>query len=88
MLDLLTWDKTRIDIRCPGYCGKGIPVSRILCQFSRTHISSGYGFGSVTELTEVPSTGMEVLYNSQKFQVVGKLMYLYPGYCGTGVQNV
>ena len=30
---------------------------------------SGYGYGSLTELTEVPGTGMEVLQNPQKFRV-------------------
>ena len=38
----------------PGYCNKGIPVPRVLCQSYRSHRSSGYGYGSVTELTEVP----------------------------------
>ena len=32
-------------------------------------VYSGYGYGSLAELTEVPGTGMEVLQNSQKFRV-------------------
>ena len=53
----------------PGYCNKGMPVPRVLCHSLLTEItevlgkgmgilqnirSSGYGYGSVTELTEVP----------------------------------
>ena len=50
-------------------------------QSDRTHRSSGYGYGSLTELTEVLGTsyGMEVLRNSQKFWVLGiRMLYPYP----------
>ena len=64
--------------------------------------SSGHGYGSLTELAEVPFTGMEVLQNSHKFSVgirmlyphpypypcILKRAYPYPGYCGTGEQNL
>ena len=36
-------------------------------QSYRTHRSSGCGYGVLTELTEVPGTGTEVLPNSPKF---------------------
>ncbi len=35
----------------------------------RTYRSSGYGYGSVTELTEVLGTGMNALQNLHKFFV-------------------
>ena len=35
----------------------------------RAYRSSGYGYESCTELTEVPGTGMNVLENLQKFFV-------------------
>ena len=58
----------------------------------RTCGSSGHGNGSLAELTEVPGTGvqhgLQVLQNSQKFQVGTRMLYPYPGYCGTGVQNL
>ena len=53
---LHSWGKTRIDTHSPGYCYKGIPVPRVLCH-------------NLTELTEVPGTGMQVLQNLQKFRV-------------------
>ena len=34
------------------------------CLCSVGFVYSGYGYGSLTELTEVPGTGMEVLHNS------------------------
>ena len=43
------------------------PYPGIVPQSNRTHKSSGYGYGSLAELTEVP--GMEVVYNSQAFRV-------------------
>ena len=58
----------------PGYCAEGIPLPRVLCRRSyRTYRSSGYGYGCLTELTEVPGTGIKPLQNSQKFRV------LWPG---------
>ena len=33
-------------------------------------VDSGKGYGSLTELTEVPGTGMKFLQNSQKFRVL------------------
>ena len=64
-------------------------------------MDSGWGYESLTEHTEVPGTGievlqdsqvpgtgMEVLQNSQKFRVGIRMFYPYPGYCDTGVQNL
>ena len=43
-----------------------------------TYRSPGYGYGSLTELTEVPGTGMEVLQNPQTFRVGIRMLYAYP----------
>ena len=45
-----------------------------------TYRNSGYGYGSLTDLTEVPGMGMEVLQNSQNFRVGIRMLYpyLYP----------
>ena len=61
----------------PGYCNKGIPVPRVLCD-------------SLTEVTEVPGKGMGILQTLQKFRVRVRKCYRTRrsfGYCGTGVQN-
>ena len=70
--------------RSSGYCGTGIhnsqkfragtkhyaPVPRVLWHGSyRIHTRSGYGYESLTELPEVPGTGMKVLQNFQNFRV-------------------
>ena len=48
-----------------------VPVPRVLWHGAyRTHRSSGYGYECPTELTEVLGTGMRVLQNFQKFQVL------------------
>ena len=60
----------------------------IVAQAYRTHRRSRYGYERHTEHTEVPGTGTEVLQNSQKFRVGMEMLYPYPGYCGTGVQNL
>ena len=60
-----------------GYCNRGLPVPRVLCH-------------SLTELTEVPGKGMEIVQNFQKFRVRVRKSYRTfrsSGYCGTGVQN-
>ena len=55
----------------------------------RTHTSSRYGFWhGCTELTQVSGTGMTVVHNSRKFRVGIRMLYPYPGYCGTGIQNL
>ena len=82
-----------------GILKAGIQYFARLCSVG--FVYSGYGYGSLTELTEVPGTGMEVLQNSQKFRVGTRMLYPYPyphpgiftraypypGYCATGVQN-
>ena len=63
----------------PGAGAKhAVHVPRVLWHGSyRTHRSSGYRHESLTELPEVPGTGMKDLQNFHNFRV----------YCGTGVQN-
>ena len=66
--------------RISGYCGTGlpnsqkfragtkhaVPVPRVLWHGSyRTHRSSGYGYESLTQLPEVPGTGIKVLQTSR-----------------------
>ena len=60
----------------PGYCNKGIPVPRVLCD-------------SLTEVTEVTGKSMGILQNLQKFRVRVRKYRTHrsSGYCGTGVQN-
>ena len=65
----------------------------------RTYKSSGYGYASVTALTEDPGIVAQAYithrspgycgtsHNSQKFRVGMKMLYPYPGYCGMGVQE-
>ena len=61
-----------------------VPVPWVLWHGSyRTHRSSGYGYESLTELPEVPGTGMKILPNFQKFWAGINM-----GLCGTGVQNI
>ena len=59
--------------RHPGYCAEGIPLPPVLCRRSyrtyRAYRNSGYGYECLTELTEVPGTGMKVVHNLQKFRV-------------------
>ena len=57
-------------------------VFRMVCVFRvrvwksyKTHRSSGYGYDSLTELTEFPGTGMEVLQNSPKFRAGIRMVY-------------
>ena len=71
--------------RSSGYCGAGIqnsqkvrastkhavPVPRVLWYGSyRTHRSSGYRYGRLTELPIHPGTGMKVLQHIQNFRVL------------------
>ena len=71
------------------------------CSIGLMHARERYEV--LTERTEVPGHGMEVLHSSRKFRVVCvarayrthrtarvgmQMVYPYPGYCGTGVQNL
>ena len=59
-----------MDTALPGYCNKGIPVPRVLCH-SLTEVAevpSKRGHGDLTELSEIPGTGTEVLQNFRKFK--------------------
>ena len=47
--------------------GKKMCDRSILCSVGL--VDAGHGYGSVTEVTEVPDTGIEVLPNSQRFWV-------------------
>ena len=81
----------------PGYCNKGIPVPRVLCHdltevtevpgkgmgIYSTCRSSGHGYGSVTELTEVPGFVARA-YRTHKFRAGIKMLYPYPGYLWHG----
>ena len=68
--------------KLPGYCSKGLPAPRVLCQSYRSHKSSGLGYRDLTKLTEIPGTirkcyrthrfrgtGLNVVQNFQKFRV-------------------
>ena len=50
----------------------------------RTSRSFGYGYGSVTELTEVPGIVARAYRTHRNSERVKNKMYPYPGYCGTG----
>ena len=50
----------------------------------RTSRSFGYGYGSVTELTEVPGIVARAYRTHRSSGRVQKMLYPYPGYCGTG----
>ena len=50
----------------------------------RTSRSFGYGYGSVTKLTEVPGIVARAYRTYRSSGRVQKVLYLYPGYCGTG----
>ena len=41
-------------------------------------IPGSYGYGILTELTEVPGTGMKALQNPQKFRVGTRMLYPCP----------
>ena len=47
----------------------GLWIPRTDMEVYRTHRSFWYGYGSLTELTGVPGTGMDVLQNTHKFRV-------------------
>ena len=50
----------------------------------RTSRSFGYGYGSVTELTEVPGIAARAYRTQRSCGRVQKMLYPYPGYSGTG----
>ena len=50
----------------------------------RTSRSFGYGYGCVTELTEVPGFVARAYRTHRSSGRVQKVLYPYPGYCGTG----
>ena len=54
----------------------------------RTSTSLGYGHGSVTELTRVPGIVARAYRTHRSSGRVQKVLYPYPGHCGTGCTNV
>ena len=50
----------------------------------RTSRSFGYEHGSVAELTEVPGIVARACRTHRSFGRGQKMLYPYPGYCGTG----
>ena len=50
----------------------------------RTCRSFGYGYGSVTKLTEVPGIVARAHRTHRSSGQVQKMLYPYPGYSGTG----
>ena len=47
-------------------------------------MDSGEGYGSLTELPEVSGTGRKCSRTHRSSGRVQKMLYPYPGYCGTG----
>ena len=50
----------------------------------RTYKRFGYGYGSVTELTEVPGIVARAYITYRSSRRGQNILYPYPGYCGTG----
>ena len=50
----------------------------------RTFRSSGYGYGSRTELSEVPGIVARAYGTHKSSERVQTMLYPYPGYCGHG----
>ena len=65
-------------LRIPG---KGMEVLQNLQKF-RVH-----GYGSVTELTEVPGIAAQAHRTHRSYGYGIERLCPYPGYCGTGGQN-
>ena len=51
----------------------------------KTYRNSGYGYGSVTELTEVPAIVARAHITHRSSGRVQYMLYPYSGYCGTGL---
>ena len=54
----------------------------------RTSRSFGYGYGSVTELSEVPGIVAQAYRTHGSSGRVQNMLYPYPGYCGTGLTEL
>ena len=54
----------------------------------RTSRSFGYGYGNVTEITEVPGIVTRAYIIHRSSARVQKLLYPYPGYCGTDLTEL
>ena len=73
---------------CPGYCGTGytvlteVPGTGIIVLQNQQNF--GYEYESVTELPEVPGIVARAYITHRSSGRVQKVLYPYPGYCGTG----
>ena len=54
----------------------------------RTSRSFGYGYGSVTEVPEVPGIVAQAYRTHRSSGRVQNMMYPYPGYCGAGLTEL
>ena len=54
----------------------------------RTSRSFGYGYGSVTELPEVPGIVAQAYRTNRSCGRVQNVVYPYPGYCGAGLTEL
>ena len=76
-----------ITLRSSGRAKDAVPVPRVFWHGAyRNHRSSGYGYESLTELPELPGIVGTDVQNLQKLRAGIKMLYPYPGYCGTVVQ--
>ena len=72
----------------PGYCATDLQNSqnfRVRVRGSyRTFRSSGYGYGSLTELPELPGIVAQAYRTHTSSERVQNMLYPYPGYYGHG----
>ena len=82
------------------YCNEGIPAPRVLCHslagatefpgkgmyedLTELFRSSGYGYGCLTELPEVPGIVAQAYRTHRSSKRVQNVLYPYLGYCGHG----
>ena len=90
LLKYIFWQKCGSDVRTRS---SNVVLCRV-CGFRvrvwesyRTDRSSGYGYGSVTELTEVPGIVAQAYITHRNAGYGIERLYPYPGYCGIGEQN-
>ena len=74
-------------IPVPVYCARVLQKSqkfwvRVWGSY-RTYARFGYGYGSVTELTEIAGIVARAYRTHKSSGRVQKMLYPYPGYCGT-----
>ena len=75
--------------RHPGYCAEGIPLPRVLCGRScRAYRSSGYGYKTPTEFTEVSGRVARAYRTNRSSGQVQKCCTRTPGIVKRVVQNL